>query len=139
MRMRILDGPKRDRFVRTLEQRGANDLAGVEPAVRRILNDVRRNGDRALRRYAQRWDGLGRGEPVCVPEADLQEAWQKTPLELQDAITRAAGNIRRYCEWQKPEEWRREIQPGVCVGQLVRPLDSVGCYVPGGIRCPPRC
>jgi histidinol dehydrogenase len=132
MRMRILDGPKRDRFVRTLEQRGANDLAGVEPAVRRILNDVRRNGDRALRRYAQRWDGLGRGEPVCVPEADLQEAWQKTPLELQDAITRAAGNIRRYCEWQKPEEWRREIQVGLCVGQLVRPLDSVGCYVPGG-------
>jgi len=130
--MRILGGLKRDRFVRALEQRGANDLASVEPTVRRIVNNVRRNGDRALRRYAARWDGLDGREPLRVPDAYLQEAWQKTPPELQDAITQAAGNIRRYCEWQKPEEWRREIQPGVCAGQLVRPLESVGCYVPGG-------
>ncbi|HEY1400789.1 MAG TPA: histidinol dehydrogenase [Terriglobales bacterium] len=130
--MRILGGLKRDRFVRALEQRGANNLASVEPTVRRIVNNVRRNGDRALRRYAARWDGLDGREPLRVPDAYLQEAWQKTPPELQDAITQAAGNIRRYCEWQKPEEWRREIQPGVCAGQLVRPLESVGCYVPGG-------
>ncbi len=130
--MRILGGLKRDRFVRALEQRGANDLASVEPTVRRIVNNVRRNGDRALRRYAARWDGLDGREPLRVPDAYLQEAWQKTPPELQDAITQAAGNIRRYCEWQKPEEWRREIQPGVCAGQLVRPLESVGCSVPGG-------
>jgi histidinol dehydrogenase len=132
MRIRILDGPKRDRFVRALEQRGANDLAEIEPAVRRIVNNVRRDGDRALRRYAERWDGLGKTEPARVPEAELQEAWKQTAPELRDAIAQSAANIRRYCEWQKPEEWRREIQPGVCVGQLVRPLESVGCYVPGG-------
>jgi len=130
--MRILDGPKRDRFARALERRGATDLAEVEPAVRRIVNDVRRNGDRALRRYAARWDGLEKSEPVRVPEADLQDAWQRTPTVLQGAIQQAAANIRRYCEWQKPEEWRREIHPGISVGQLVRPLESVGCYVPGG-------
>jgi histidinol dehydrogenase len=132
MRIRILDGLKRDRFVRALEQRGANDLAEVEPAVRRIVKSVRRKGDQALRRYAERWDGLGRNEALRVPETDLHDAWQKTSSRLQDAITQAANNIRRYCEWQKPEEWWREIQPGVCVGQLVRPLESVGCYVPGG-------
>jgi histidinol dehydrogenase len=130
--MRILDGPKKDRFVRGLEQRGATDLAEVESAVRRIVNHVRRNGDRALRRYAARWDGLDKSEPIRVPEADLHEAWQNTSPELQDAITQAADNIRRFCEWQRPEEWQREIQPGVCVGQLVRRLESVGCYVPGG-------
>src|SRR5450755_3725667 len=130
--MRILDGPKRDRFVRAIEQRGATDLAEIEPAVRRIVNNVRRNGDRALRRYAVRWDGLEKSEPVRVPEADLQDAWQRTPAELQDAIQQAAANIRRYCEWQKPQEWRREIEPGVRVGQLVRPLESVGCHIPGG-------
>ena len=130
--MRILEGAKRDRFVRALEQRGASDLAGVEPAVRRIVSNVRRNGDRALRRYAARWDGLVCGEPVRVPEADLHDAWRRTAPELREAITQAASNIRRYCEWQKPQEWRREIHPGVCVGQLVRPLESVGCYVPGG-------
>ena len=130
--MRILEGLGKNRFVRKLEQRGASDLAEVGPAVRRIVNCVRRNGDRALRRYAVRWDGLGGNDPLRVSETDLHDAWQKISPELQDAITQAADNIRRYCEWQKPEEWRREIQPGVCVGQLVRPLDSVGCYVPGG-------
>ncbi|MFZ0290961.1 MAG: histidinol dehydrogenase [Candidatus Sulfotelmatobacter sp.] len=130
--MRILEGPKKNRFVSALEQRGANDLAEVEPAVRRIVNNVRRNGDRALRRYAVRWDGLGKDKSVRVSEADLHEAWKGIPPELQDAIAQAAGNIRRFCEWQKPEEWRRETLPGVWVGQLVRPLESVGCYVPGG-------
>jgi histidinol dehydrogenase len=118
--------------VGALEQRGAKDLAAVEPGVRRIVNSVRHDKDRALRCYAVRWDGLDRDEPVRVPEAELREAWQKTPPELQDAIKQAAGNIRRFCEWQKPKEWRREIHPGVWVGQLVRPLESVGCYVPGG-------
>ena len=132
MMMRILEGLKRDRFVRGVEERGAHDLAEVEPAVRRIVSNVRRKGDSALRRYAERWDGLGSSAPLRVPETDLHEAWQRTPPELQDAIARAAANIRTYCEWQKPEEWRREIQPGVRVGQLVRPIEAVGCYVPGG-------
>ena len=130
--MRILDGAKSARFVSELERRGSSDLAEVEPAVRRIVSNVRRNGDRALRRYAERWDGLGKKDAVRVPESDLHDAWQKTSAELQDAIMQAAANIRHYCAWQKPEEWRREIHPGVCVGQLVRPLESVGCYVPGG-------
>jgi histidinol dehydrogenase len=130
--MRILEGLKKDRFVRKVEQRVVTDLADVEPAVRRIVNGVRRNGDRALRRYAARWDGLGKSEAVRVPDAELQDAWQRSSAELRNAITQAAANIRRYCQWQRPEEWRREIQPGVCVGQLVRPLESVGCYIPGG-------
>jgi histidinol dehydrogenase len=130
--MRILEGSRRNHFVRALEQRAATDFADAEPAVRRIVNDVRKNGDRALRRYAARWDGLGKSEPLTVPEDEMQQAWQQTPPKLQNAIRQAAANIRRYCEWQKPQEWQREIQPGVCVGQLIRPLESVGCYVPGG-------
>jgi len=134
--MRILEGAAQVRLVTALADRGATDLADVEPVVRRIVNDVRSNGDRALRRYASRWEGLSKAEPLRVPEALLQEAWERTDPELQEAIKQAASNIRRYAEWQAPKdgekEWRREIQPGVFVGQLVRPLESVGCYVPGG-------
>ena len=134
--MRILEGVAQARLVTTLAARGATDLAEVEPAVRRIVNDVRRNGDRAVRHYATRWDGLGKREPLRVPETVLQEAWEQSDANLQSAIEQAASNIRRYAEWQAPKdkdkEWRREIQPGVSVGQLVRPLESVGCYVPGG-------
>ena len=140
--MPILEGVEQTRLVTALAGRGATDLAKVEPAVRRVVREVRRNGDRAVRRYATRWDGLGKTEPLRVPEADLHEAWEQTDPELQDAIKHAARNIRRYAEWQAPQdkdkdkdrnkEWQREIQPGVSVGQLVRPLESVGCYVPGG-------
>jgi histidinol dehydrogenase len=137
--MCILEGAEQARLVTALAGRGATDLVEVEPEVRRIVNEVRRTGDHAVRRYATRWDGLGKGEPLRVPEADLQKAWEQTDPELQNAIKQAAGNIRRYAEWQAPQaspqasnEWRREIQPGVFVGQLVRPLESVGCYVPGG-------
>jgi histidinol dehydrogenase len=130
--MRILEKSRRDRFVHALERRAATDFAEVEPVVKRIVQDVRKNGDRALRRYAALWDGLAKNEPLRVPEQELQKAWRQTSPELQNAIRQAAANIRRYCEWQKPREWQREIQPGVCVGQFVRPLESVGCYVPGG-------
>ena len=130
--MRLLEGAALTHFVETVEKRGASDLADVEPTVRRIVSDVRRNRDRALRRYAVRWDGLSRRESLRVPEANLQAAWAGISSDLKSAIRQAAANIRRFCEWQKPEEWRRETQPGVWVGQLVRPLESVGCYVPSG-------
>jgi histidinol dehydrogenase len=130
--MRLFEGRKLERFVQAVEKRGASDLAAAEPIARRIVSDVRRNRDRAVRKYAMRWDGLEKDVPLHVPETDLQAAWAGIPPELQDAIAQATANIRRFCEWQKPEEWRREIQPGICVGQLVRPLESVGCYVPGG-------
>ena len=135
--MRILEGPEQASLVTALAGRGMTDLAGVEPAVRRIVEDVRRNGDRALRRYATRWDGLRKNDPLRVPEDELHRAWEQTAPELQQAIEHAAGNIRRYAEWQAgvgvtKNEWLREIEPGVSVGQLVRPLESVGCYVPGG-------
>jgi histidinol dehydrogenase len=103
----------------------------VEPQVRRIVADVRREGDRALRRYARQWDGLGSTESLRLKEAELSTAWASACPELRSALRQAASNIRRFCQWQKPKEWRR-AQAGISLGQLVRPLDSVGCYVPGG-------
>ncbi|MFZ1130354.1 MAG: histidinol dehydrogenase [Terriglobales bacterium] len=130
--IRILEGAGQTRLVSALAERGSTDLGKVEPVVRRIVREVQRRGDRAVRRYAVRWDGLGKREPLRVPEEDLDQAWAQADPKLQDAIKRAAANVRRYAEWQAPIEWRRDIQPGVSVGQLVRPLESVGCYVPGG-------
>jgi histidinol dehydrogenase len=66
--IKILEGADQSRLVTALAARGTTDLAGVEPDVRRIVNDVRRNGDRALRRHATRLDGLGKSEPLRVPE-----------------------------------------------------------------------
>jgi len=99
--------------------------------VRKIVADVRRSGDRALVKYARKWDGLQAGQPVRVATSEIRAAWKSAGPNLRSALERAAANIRRFCEWQKPAEWMRK-KDGISLGQLVRPLDSVGCYVPGG-------
>jgi histidinol dehydrogenase len=130
--MRILESRRAARLVKKLEQRGPTALATVEKPVRRIVDDVRKNGDRALRRYAEKWDGLKPKQPLRVPQAEMEQAWRAVSEEFRQALQIAATNIRKYCEAQKPEEWQREFVPGVEVGQVIRPLESAGCYVPGG-------
>jgi histidinol dehydrogenase len=128
--MRILDGRAAESYVRKVEQRGQK-LDALEPRVRRIIQSVRRDADRALRGYAERWDGLGSGDALRVSNNEIQAAWKASSPELRAALETAADNIRNFCNWQKPREWERERQ-GRRLGQLVRPLSSVGCYVPGG-------
>lgn len=128
--MRILEGRAAEQYVKKLEQRGQT-LDALEPRVRRIVQSVRRDGDRALRKYAERWDGLGAHDRLRVSEKNMQAALKASSRELRVALETAAANIRTFCEWQKPREWEREKQ-GRKLGQLVRPLSSVGCYVPGG-------
>jgi len=130
--MRTLRGRKAELFVRTLEQRGAADLARVEKTVARIVADVRKNGDKALRRYAEKLDGLQAKQPLRVTDAEPEQAWSAVSDDFKQALKIAAGNIRQYCEWQKPQQWRNAVAPGINVGQVVRPLQSAGCYVPGG-------
>ncbi len=95
--MRIVEGREQVRLVTRLAERGATDLADVEAAVRRIVSDVRRNGDRAVRRYATRWDGLGKGELVRVPEADLQEAWEKNRSRIAGSDRAGCGQYPSLC------------------------------------------
>ncbi|MGH9511074.1 MAG: histidinol dehydrogenase [Terriglobales bacterium] len=128
--MRILSGGAAGKHVSLLSERGTQS-AGVKPAVKRIVDDVRRGGDKSLRRYAERWDGLEKACPLKVSESEIQEAWSAAPLPLRRALREAAKNIRQFCKWQKPKEWKRNSN-GISVGQLVRPLSSIGCYVPGG-------
>jgi histidinol dehydrogenase len=130
--MRILEGRRAETAVRALAARGAADLSRVQPAVRRIVNDVRRGGDRKLRAYAEKFDGVGKGQALRVSAEETAEAWGAVTPQFKNALKHAERDIRRYCQWQMPKEWMREMQTGLRVGQLVRPLRSVGCYVPGG-------
>ncbi|PYX69330.1 MAG: histidinol dehydrogenase [Acidobacteria bacterium] len=128
--MRILSGQNAVRMVERLASRATN-LTALEPRVRVIINHVRRNGDRALRRYAEQWDGLARNQSLQVHENELAAAWKTLPPGTRKSVREAAQNIRRFCEWQKPRTWTR-TRRGISLGQLAIPLDSVGCYVPGG-------
>jgi histidinol dehydrogenase len=128
--MRILSGRAADIAEKSLATR-ATKLTTLEPQVRRIINDVRRNGDRALRRYAERWDGLAQNQSVQVPDEEIAAAYKNISPDLRQSLREAAINIRRFSQWQMPKSWTR-TRSGVSLGQLVRPLNSVGCYVPGG-------
>jgi histidinol dehydrogenase len=130
--MRVLRGRQAETFVVKLEQRGAAGLGRVEGRVRRIIEDVRRRGDRALRTNAEKWDGLAPKQPVRVSESELKQAWESASNDFKHALKVASQNIRQYCEWQKPIEWRRTLVSGLEIGQLLRPVRSAGCYVPGG-------
>ena len=128
--MRILCGKAADAAVARLESR-ASRLGEVEPEVRRIIKAVRREGDSALVRYAAMWDKLRKGQPARVSEGEIAKAWCSIPRDVRDSLRQSATNIRRFCHWQMPGEWRKKV-PGGELAQLVRPLGSVGCYVPGG-------
>ena len=128
--MRILSGQKAVRMVERLASR-ATSLTALEPRVRTIINNVRRHGDRALRRYAEQWDGLARNNSLQISEAEMAAALQALPSDASKSLRQAAQNIRHFCEWQKPRTWTR-TRRGISLGQLAIPLDSVGCYVPGG-------
>jgi len=130
--MRILEGSAaRSALGKLIEQR-SRGATRVEAAVRRIVRDVKVEGDVALRRYSKRFDNLPSNQPLRVSVNELRRAWKEVPKSFRDALRFAAKNIRQFAEWQKPNEWQREIVAGAMVGQIVRPLESVGCYVPAG-------
>jgi len=117
-------------YVRLLESRSSR-FGEVEPAVKKIVEEVRREGDQALLKYARKLDGLEAKQGLRVSEGEMRKALQAASPKLRSALRAAEKNIRRFCEWQKPKGWTRSLG-GASLGQLARPLDSVGCYVPGG-------
>ncbi len=116
----------------TLEKRSGSSFEVVLPKVRKILRAVQGDGDAALRKYAEKLDSLAVGAPLRVSEEEMVAAWAGLDSALQDALETAAKQIREFAVHQLPESFAFSPLPGLMVGQLVRPLDSVGCYVPGG-------
>jgi histidinol dehydrogenase len=124
-------GKQTRQMLSELELRGAQNTARTMPVVERIVRDVRKGGDQALRRYAAKLDGLTAQQPLKISRAEMEQAWEATPKPLKAALETAAGNIRRFAERQMPKEWSA-TSAGLTTGQRVRPLGAVGCYVPSG-------
>jgi histidinol dehydrogenase len=121
-----------DALIESLERRGAVNTARVEPVVQKILAAVQKGGDRALLKYAAEFDDLAKGQKLLVSRDEMKAAWDSTAPALQAAMMVARGNILAFAEAQMPQEWTMSPADGVKTGQIVRPLGSVGCYVPGG-------
>lgn len=105
--------------------------AATERRTATIVDAVRTQGDRALRRYARELDGLV--GPLEVPREEWDKAAATLPRSIVTALRRAAVHIRRVARAQLPRAFRTTVIAGVTVEQRVIPLDRVGCYVPGGL------
>jgi len=106
-------------------------LAEAEQVVAPILDAVRRRGDEAVVEYARKFDGLGGGS-LTISSAEWREAEARVSPQFQAALETAARNIREYAELQLPRETWVEFPDGRRLGHIVRPLDSMGAYIPAG-------
>jgi histidinol dehydrogenase len=106
-------------------------LTEAEAVVRPILENVRKRGDEAVLEYARQFDGFDR-DSLLVPKQELASAADALSPAFRGAVSQASANIRAFAELQLPVEKSIELAPGLRVGQIVRPLDAVCAYVPGG-------
>lgn len=114
----------------TLFSRRSVRMSEAEAVVAPILDDIRKRGDAALVKYARKFDGL-EGDTVRVEPERLRAAAAAVDDSLREAVEIASAQIRAYAKQQLPKEWSEEIG-GVRLGQIVRPLESIGAYIPGG-------
>lgn len=101
-----------------------------DEAVRRIIKSVREGGDKAVFDWNKRIDRIEL-DSLLVPAEDLQAALEQIPANVRRALEHAAERIRAFHQKQPITSWI-DAQPQGSLGQLVRPMDSVGVYVPGG-------
>jgi histidinol dehydrogenase len=116
---------------RTVIQRSKLDAEGVMATVKDIVEDIRINGDLALRNYTERFDKV-KIDILRVEDEEIEKSLLNLDEKLIKALKKAAGNIEKFHTAQIPDEWYTEIDEGVTAGQIVRPLENVGCYIPGG-------
>jgi len=108
--------------------------AGLDQLVSNIIHSVRIEGDSALLRYTKQWDALNlqNAKELEVPPERLLKAFQALPDQTKDALQKAHSRIEFYHQKQLQSSWRFQDDWGNQLGQMVRPLDRVGIYVPGG-------
>ena len=103
-----------------------------QEVVRRILKDVRQRGDDALIEWTRRLDGVTlTPETIQVSDSDIAAAYDQVDSEVVAALERAADRISAFHSRQPIQSWMDTASGGM-LGQLIRPLDSVGVYIPGG-------
>lgn len=109
------------------------DVSGI---VEGIIADVRKNGDAALYKYCEKFDGA-KLSSLEVTESEFEEAMEATEPDFLRILSSAAENIRAFHEKQKREDYSITNKDGATVGQRIIPIEKVGLYVPGGTAAYP--
>lgn len=133
MKIHRYSDPDFDEVIDALANRSEVDLRSQEVAVREIIEEVRRDRDRALLRFTNQFDQTQYDlDDLCVRPEEIRAAYESLSGSELDALKAAAASIRDFHERQRRDSWEYEREDGVVLGQMVRPLERVGIYVPGG-------
>ncbi|MBI5194909.1 MAG: histidinol dehydrogenase [Nitrospirae bacterium] len=127
--MKIIRGKQINMFLKSLKTRLVAG-GGVEPAVRKILEDVRRNGNRALKKYTEKFDSV-KITSFLISKKELASAADKADKKVVRALEVSARRIIAFHKKQKEKSWTF-FENGITLGQIIRPIERAGVYIPGG-------
>ncbi|WP_452224495.1 histidinol dehydrogenase [Lacinutrix chionoecetis] len=128
--MKIINNPKKEDWKQIL-QRPTQTVDDIETTVIQIFEDVKRNGDTAISKYTQLFDGVNLKSSVVSAE-EIEQALNDVSSELKTAIQQAKANIEKFHSAQKTDKVSVETAKGVTCWQEKRPIEKVGLYIPGG-------
>ncbi len=133
--MKIYNKNQTGELMAMLSDRAENISPEIMNTVADVIANIRKNGDKALREYTEKFDKV-KLTSFAVSEEEKEELIAKVPAELKAAIDEAAANIYAFHSKQKQNSFMAN-EPGKVMGQIVRPLEKVGLYVPGGTAAYP--
>ena len=133
--MQVYKSNEIDRLMQLLADRAENISPEIMNTVAEVIANVRKNGDKALLEYTEKFDKV-KLDSLFVSEEEQEALIAKVPDELKAAIDEAAENIYEFHIKQLQNSWMMN-NGGKIMGQLVRPLEKVGLYVPGGTAAYP--
>jgi len=117
-----------EKFIKKLQKRSFSEPK-IEDNVRKILNDIKKGGDKALARYTKLFDK--HSLPLKIGKKEIEKKAKDVSKEIFNALNFAAERIRNFHERQFEKSWQYE-EGDIILGQIIRPLERVGAYVPGG-------
>lgn len=130
--VKLNDETKKD-ILGNLLKRSTNQYGDYEKIVEDIIADVRERGDEAVFEKTSKFDKWDvNKDTVKVTRAEIDEAYKKVDAKLIDVLKEAADNIREFHKKQVRESWISTKPDGSILGQKITPIESVGCYAPGG-------
>ena len=114
-----------------LVKRSKEDIGNVLVTVSDILKDIKENGDKSTLKYTEKFDNVKINNQKVSYE-EIENSYSKLDNRLITALKKAAINIEKFHKKQIPKEWSVNIEKGIEAGQITRPINIVGCYIPGG-------
>lgn len=117
--------------VMELVKRSQIDVDDVLLSVQSIIDEVKVHGDQALIKFTEKFDNV-KLKMIKVSPEEIETSYQNLEPEIISSLKKASENIEKFHRSQLPKEWFIDVASGIRAGQIIRPIESVGCYIPGG-------